>query len=206
MRLRKLKTLRLMTLAGLSAGLLFTSCKSTSTPPPPSAKSEVYYEEGVPGGTVVNTYEVTATVTGVDATERQVTLLQSDGTKTTFKAGPEVINFDHIRVGDQVRALLLEELVVFLREKGMPRRDGQAAMVTLAPQGTRPGGILVNTVEVTAKVKVIDLKRHRAILEFPDGTSRTVAVRPDVDLTKASVGQEVVINTTESVAIFVEKP
>jgi hypothetical protein len=61
-------------------------------------------------------------------------------------------------------------------------------------------------VQVTAKVTAIDLKHHKATLQLPDGTSKTFAVRPDVDLTQRKVGEEVVIRFTEALAISVEKP
>lgn len=164
------------------------------------------FQEGVPGGTVVNTYETTATVTGINAARREVTLVTRDGTKTTFKAGPEVINFDQIRVGDQVRTTVMEELIVSLWEEGMPRNDSQAAEVVLAPKGDTPWGVIANTVEVIATVQSIDLKRHKATLQLPDGKSKTFAVRPDVNLTKVPLGQKVVIHVTEALAITVEKP
>lgn len=199
-------TRNVLGLALLAAALLFTSCSSPTAPPPGQMTTSATYEEGVPGGTLVNTYKIAATVTGIDAAQRKVTLVSPDGTKTTFKAGPEVINFDQIRVGDQVKVTMMEELIVSLREEGMPRNDSQAVEVALAPKGDKPWGVIANTVEVTAKVKSIDLKRHKATLQFPDGTSKTFAVRPDVDLTKVPLGQEVVVCATESMAIFVEKP
>ena len=164
------------------------------------------FQEGVPGGVMVGTYQTTVTVTAIDAAGRKVTLVSPDGTKTTFKAGPEVINFDQIRIGDQVKATVVEQLVVFVRKNGMPPSDGQATAVALAPKGAKPGVLMADTVEVTAKVKSIDLKRHKATLQFPDGKSKSFAVRPDVDLTKVKLGEEVVIRTTEALAIVVEKP
>jgi Cu/Ag efflux protein CusF len=164
------------------------------------------FQEGVPGGVMVGTYQETATVTAIDAASRKVTLVGPDGSKTVFKAGPEVINFDQMRVGDQVKATVVEQLVVFLREEGMPSSDGQATTVALAPKGVKPGVLMADTVEVTATVKSIDLNRHKATLEFPGGKSKTFPVRPDVDLTKVRLGEEVVIRTTEAMAIVVEKP
>jgi phage baseplate assembly protein gpV len=149
---------------------------------------------------------MTATVTDIDAAKRKVTLVTSDGEKTTVKCGPEVINFDQIRVGDQLKATVTEELAVAMAAEGAPPSDGGAAVVALAPKGAKPGGIVANTVQVTAKVTAIDLKHHKATLQFPDGTSKTVAVRPDVDLTQRKVGEEVVIRTTEAVALSVQKP
>jgi hypothetical protein len=61
-------------------------------------------------------------------------------------------------------------------------------------------------VQVTAKVVAIDRWNHKASLQFPDGTTRTVAVRPDVDLARRHVGEEVVIRISEMLAISVEKP
>jgi len=78
--------------------------------------------------------------------------------------------------------------------------------VALAPLGAKPGVLMANTVEVTAKVKSIDVKHQKATLLFPDGTSHTFKVRKDVDLAKQTVGADVVIRTTEALAILVEKP
>ena len=149
---------------------------------------------------------MTATVTGIDAAKRKVTLVTPDGKKTTVKCGPEVINFDQIRVGDQLKATVTEELAVSMAAEGAPSSDGGAAVVALAPKGAKPGAIVANTVQVTAKVTAIDLKHHKATLQFPNGATKTVAVRPDVDLTQRKVGEEVVIRTTEAVALSVQKP
>ena len=51
---------------------------------------------------------MTATVTGIDAASRKVTLVTPEGKKTTVKCGPEVINFDQIRVGDQLKVTVTE--------------------------------------------------------------------------------------------------
>ena len=145
-------------------------------------------------------------MTGIDAANRKVTLVSPDGKKTTVKRGPEAINFDQTRVGDQLKVTVAEELVVFMATDAPSQSDGAAALVALAPVGAKPGGLLADTVQVTAKVTAIDLKQHKATLQFPDGTARTVAVRKDVDLTQRKVGEEVVIRTTEALALSVEKP
>jgi hypothetical protein len=133
-------------------------------------------------------------------------LLSPSGTKTTLKAGPEVVNFNQIQVGDRVKATVAEQIVVFVRKNGEPPRDGEAAAVALAPVGAKPGLLMANTVEVTAAVQALDLEHRKATLRFPDGTSKAFKVRKDVDMTKARLGDEVVIRTTEAMAITVEKP
>jgi len=186
--------------------IALASCSSTPSTPTVQTTSAASFQQGVPGGVVVETHKMTATVTGIDAANRKVTLVTPDGKKTPIKCGPEVINFDQIRVGDQLKVMVTEELAVQMAAEGAPPSDGAATVVALAPKGAKPGGIVANTVQVTAKVTAIDLKHHKATLQFPDGTTRTVAVRKDVDLTQRKVGEEVAIRTTEAVAISVEKP
>ena len=216
----KIKTLGLVALLP-AAVIAFTSCSSTSessstpefssspqssSPPQANTATAVAYQPGVPGGVVVETFKESATVTAIDRATREVTLVTKDGTKTTVKAGPEVANFAQIEVGDQVKASVTERLVIFVRKPGEPAGDGAASVVALAPIGDKPGGVMANTEEFTAKVKSIDVKHHQATLQLPDGTSKTFDVRPDVDLTKQTVGADVVIHTTEAIAISVEKP
>ena len=197
-------TLKLTIPALLPAALLaFASC---STEPSGESTSLTAVQHGVPGGVTVQTYKETATVTGIDRATRKVMLVTPDGTKSTVKCGPEVANFAQIEVGDQVKATVTEQIVVFVRNPGEPPGDGAAAALALAPLGAKPGALMANTEEVTAKVKSIDLKHRKATLLFPDGTSHTFKVRQDVDLTKHTTGEDVVIRATEAVAISVEKP
>ncbi len=189
-----------------AAVIMFTSCSSTPKAPEGQSTTLVAAEKGVPGGLFVETYQTTATVTGIDASTRHVTLVTPDGRKGNVQVGPDVINFDQIKIGDQVKATVTEELAVYMAKAGTPPPTGEAALVALAPTGAKPGGVLANTVQITAKVKAIDVGKRKATLEFPDGSTKTFAVRQDIDLTKEYVGEEVVIRSTEAVAIVVEKP
>jgi len=182
--------------------LIVSSC--TSSKPTGTKTSVAAIQQGVPGGIFVETHEMTADVTAINAAKRKVTLKTADGKKTTVKCGPEVINFDQIRVGDKLKVLATEEVAIYMAT-GAPSSDGGAALVALAPKGAKPGGIVASTMQVTATVTAIDLKKHKATLQFADGTTHTVAVRPDVDLTKRKVGEQVVIRTTDAFAISVEK-
>ncbi|MFO1477438.1 MAG: hypothetical protein U1F98_12380 [Verrucomicrobiota bacterium] len=198
----KIKTLSALAILPIAA-LAITSC---SRGPNVDTTTVVTTQPGVPGGVVVETHTITATVTGIDKTNRHVMLVTPDGFKQTVTAGPDVANFDQIQVGDQFKATLAEQLVVFVRDPGGVSGDGEASAVALAPVGAKPGALMVNTEVITAKVKSIDVEHQKATLEFPDGSTRTVKVRKDVDLSKQAVGAEVVIRTTEALAISLEKP
>ena len=189
-----------------AAMLALVSCSSTSSTPAGLTSSSAVYQPGVPGGVMVDTFKMTATVTRIDTDKRKVTLLTRDGKETTVKCGPEVINFDQIRVGDKLKIWVTQELAVAMGTAGSPSSDGGADMVALAPKGAMPGGMMASTVQATAKVTAIDLKHHKATLQLPDGSSKTFAVRPDVDLTQRKVGEEVVLRFAEAMAITVERP
>jgi hypothetical protein len=198
----KANTLKMFGLAcGLGLTVIFTSCSSDV----PEGK-KLSYTHGRPGGITVETYTTNATVTAIDPATRRLTLVSPKGDQSAYTAAPEVSNFDQIRVGDQVKVTAAAELVVFLRQNGEPAANGEAALVPLAPKGAKAGGIMAHTVEVTAKVTHLDYNNQRATLLFPDGTSRTIDVRKDVNLYQQTIGADVVIRTTEPLAIRIEKP
>ena len=55
-----------------------------------------------PGVVSVAAIESKATICAIDYEKRTGTLRLADGTTETFNAGPEVKNFDQVKVGDQV--------------------------------------------------------------------------------------------------------
>lgn len=116
------------------------SCSSTTYKAIDENTPGATYEKGVPGGTLVETYTLTATVTGIDAPNRKVTLANAKGEKTTVKCGPDVVNFDQIRVGDHVKAVVTAELTVAMANAGTPPGDSSSGLVILAPKGAKPGG------------------------------------------------------------------
>ncbi len=155
---------------------------------------------------MVETHKLTATVTAIDVSSSKVTLTGRDGKKTTVTCGPEVINFDQIRVGDIVKAMVTEELTVAMASAGSPPGDSAAALVALAPKGAKPGALMAETQEYTATITAINLKRRQVSLLFPDGTTRTFAVRKDIDLTQRQAGEKVAFRVAVSMAVSIRKP
>jgi len=178
------------------------SCTTLKTESTTSAK----IKQGVPGGEVVQTTTIRATVTGLDAAKRKITLVDPEGQKFTVTAGPEVVNFQQIRIGDQLKMTLTEEIVVRMAKPGEKAHEAAAAAVGLAPVGAKPGVITAATYQTTATVTAIDQHNRKATLRFADGTSKKFPVRKDVDLTKRKVGEKVLIRATEVLAIRIEKP
>ena len=191
--------LKLATLALLPAAMLtFTSCSTTT------GTEEVTALETADGMAIVDTYRINATVTGIDATKRKITLTTADGKRTTVKCGPEVANFSQIQINDRVSVTTTEELAVYLGRGDAPSAAG-ATTVALAPVGAKPGGVMANTVQLTAEVKFINPQKRRVVLELPDGSTKTVKAGKKVDLNSVKPGDTVTVQHTEAVAITVDK-
>jgi len=187
-----------------AAMLAFTGCVTTHKSPT-SSDINASTEAGVPGGTVVDTYEITAKVTAIDKASRMVTLMGDNGNSTTFYCGPVVRNFDQIHVGDKVAVRLTDALAVAMAGTDTPM-TGTLTTVLLSPKGGSPGGIVAETTQFSVTLVGIDTLRNWATVRFPDGTLRTYVVRPDVNVGNYKLGQEVVVRATKSYAIWVKLP
>ena len=192
-------------LFSVAALLALPSCSDKGPQPKVEHSKTKSIEPGVPGSITVKTSVLTATVASVFDTTREVVLDVPDGRRVTVKCGPEVVNFDQIRPGDQVRVTVAEEVAVAMGTETDPPDTAGDTRVALAPKGAAPGGVMASTKQVTATVTAIDPRNHTATLEFPDGQSRRISVRPDVDLTKRKVGEKVVIRKTDMMALRVDK-
>lgn len=201
------KTLKLTTFAlGSAALLLLNSCSTTSTPPPDVGSARMEYTKGLPGGVIVQTFKTTATVTAIDQIKRTATLRGSDGKKFIVKLGSEAVNFDQVRVGDQVRATVVQKIVASINPAGTTAGDRTAAVVTQAERGDQPSGLIAESTQVTAKVIALDSVKRTATLRFEDGSIQTLPIRDDVNLNRRKVGEQVVFRVTEMLALSVEKP
>lgn len=161
------------------------------------------FVEGTAGGIFVETSEITAKVAAIDPASRKVTLVSDDGIKQVVQVGPEAINFDQIRVGDQLTVTATEQLAVEMSAPG--DTDGGAALVALAPRGAKPGGLVAEAVQVSGTITAIDADKRTATLGFEDGATRTFPVRSDVDLSQRKVGEKVTFRVTEMMALHVQK-
>lgn len=195
---------RILATAGLLAGAAcLCPCCTTITG---ETSTSVKATPGVPGGKVTTTNRITATVTGIDAARRRVTLVTPAGEKFTVTAGPEVVNFPQIRVGDQLLVTTAEEVEIRMAKPGEQALDTSSAAAKLAPVGTKPSAKVGQSAQVVGTVSSIDLKRRKVALSFSDGSSETFKVRDDIDLTRHRVGEQVVMRVTEVFAIEMRKP
>ncbi len=182
----------------LLAMLLFTSCAT------PKGTTEITAIETPEGAIIVETTTMTATVAAINPAKRKLTLVSSNGSKSTYKAGPEVVNFDQIQVGDQIKAVVTEEVAIFIGS-GAPPSSMTETTVVIVPAGANTGSMLVDTAQITVKVIDVNTAKRKVTFELPDGTTKTVKVGKKADLSTVRPGDNVTVQVSEGFAITVEK-
>ena len=190
-------------LALLALPLALTSCSST---PKVEKASTVAYREGMPGGTLVEAYQIPVTVAEVDATARKVTLVAPDGSRNIFAAAPGDPAFDRLRAGNRFEAAVTRELVIFLGQDRAAVEQNPITPAVFTPADAQSGVLRSETVQRAARVEAVDPKRRQTTLVFPDGVSKTFPIRKDVDPHQIQPGAEVVIRTSSWVVLTLEKP
>jgi hypothetical protein len=175
----------------------------------PSAEKKAAAKEaaGRPGAVLAGTATVTATIDAIDAATRKVTLKYPDGTMHTITCGPEVRNFDQMKVGDVVKTTYAQSVAIWVRKATEKPAAAEVQTVKVAPKGAMPHATITKTTEITATVEGIDYKKRTVTLKGPEGNVNTYPVDKRVKrLNEVKVGDEVVLRVTEAFAIKVERP
>lgn len=143
----------------------------------------------------------------IDAATRTVTLKNQDG-ESTIVAGPEVKNFDEIKVGDRFDVVYELAVAIELVKVKNPGTTSEqvTTSTTTAPQGDKPGMITSNTVTATANVEAIDTAKNTVSLKGPQGNIFKVKVQnPDL-MKDIAVNDQVRVVYTEAIAAVVSAP
>src|SRR5947208_16858313 len=101
-----------------AGALIFVSCSSFYSPL--SKTPGAMYKKGVVGGTVIDSYQLTGTVTAINVSARSLSLVAKDGRKAIVKCDSNVANFDHLQAGDIVTAIVMDELKMAFADTNAP--------------------------------------------------------------------------------------
>jgi len=146
-----------------------------------------------------------AVVDKIDLEKRKVTVTFDTGKTKTYKVDKAAQNLPQVQVGDHVKLTATEELMVAVNKPGESPAAASVGAVSVAPRGSKPGAVVVDTVAISGKILAIDSQKHKVTLEEPDGKKKTVKVRKSVDLSRLAVGDSVDAALTESVVVDVTK-
>jgi ribosomal protein L6P/L9E len=170
----------------------------------PTANAAVMAASAPGQATITTAVSVSASVEAIDKASRQVTLKGPKGNLNTVTAGPDVRNFDQIKVGDMVTVRYIEALTLTLKKDGKELRGmTETPTAARAAAGERPAGVVANQTEVTANVIAVDAKTQTVTLKGP---KQTVELKvPDAGQFKLiKVGDQIQAVYTEAVAVSVE--
>jgi len=152
----------------------------------------------------VQAVNITATITAVDKKTRDITLKGPQGNEVTFTAGPDVKNFDNLKVGDQVKADYTEAVTLELKKGGglVVQRTDKAAVAGAKP-GELPAGAGGRQVTIVADVVAVDAAKQTIALKGPQRTVELQIPNPE-QFKKISKGDQVEATFTQAVAIAVQ--
>jgi Cu/Ag efflux protein CusF len=160
---------------------------------------------GSPGIDDVEVVTVTAVVDKIDLEKRKVTLTLDNEKTKTYKVDKVAQNLDQVQPGDHVKITATEELMVAVNKSGESPAAASVDEVSVAPRGSKPSVVSVETTAVSGKILAINSEKRKVTLLDADGKKKTVRVKSGVDLSRLAVGDSVDAVLTESVAINVTK-
>jgi len=204
---KKIGVVALGAILALATQPVFAADGSPSTEKPKAAPAKAEKKQASePGVLVVETIKAKAKVTAVDAVKRLVTL-DMGGKSRSIVCGPEVKNFDQIKVGDLLKIAFVDAVAVFVQKDGGTTTAKDVNTVTLAPKGSKPGMLVTDTVTIKAKVEAVDVKNNTLTLLGLDGNKKVIKVSKNVKgLKDLKKGDDIVVKHTEALAVVVETP
>ena len=154
-------------------------------------------------GGVAEVVKLTAAVTAIDKATRDVTLKGPQGNEVTLTAGPDVKNFDQIKVGDQVNVEYIQALTLELKKGGglVVARTEQKGAVAAKP-GEKPAGAMGRQVTIVADVVAVDAAKQSITLKGPKQTVEMRIQDPE-QFKRIAKGDQVEATYTQAVAMAV---
>jgi hypothetical protein len=172
---------------------------------PAAAQTAAVVGGSAPGKAgVAKTVKLTASITAIDKATRDVTMKGPQGNELTVTAGPDVKNFDQMKVGDQVNVEYIEALTLELKKGGGQKvaRTEQAGAAGAKP-GAQPAGAVGRQVTIVADVVAVDAATQSVTLRGPKRTV-VLPVADSEQFKRIAKGDQVEATYTQALAIAVE--
>ena len=171
----------------------------------PAAAQTAVMAGSAPGKVgVAQTVKLTATIAAIDKATRDVTLKGPQGNEVTVTAGPDVKNFDKMRVGDQVDVQYVEAMTLELKKGGgQPVARTETAGAKGAKPGEQPAGVVGRQVTIVADVIAVDPAKQIVTLRGPQRTVNLTVSDPE-QFKRIAKGDQVEATYTQALAMSVE--
>jgi len=151
---------------------------------------------------------LTASVEGIDYTNREVTLKGPLGNEVTFTVDQRVKRLDEVKVGDSVRADYYISVAAEIRKPTAEEEKNPLVLLDAAgkaPPGTSPAAGGLRRFKVVTTIEGLDRPTQTVTVKGPRGRYLTARVADPARLTQVRIGDHIVITYTEAVAVSLEK-
>jgi hypothetical protein len=184
--------------------LLATILSAAALAGPAAAQQRDAVAASAPGAAgVAQTVEFSAGITAIDKASRTITLKGPRGDEVKVVAGPEVKNFDQLKVGDTVQAKYVESLVLELKKGGgKPVARTEQTGAASAKPGEKPAAVGGRQVTVVGDVTKIDAATQTITVKGPQRTVN-LKVRDPEQFKLVAVGDQIEATYTEALAVAV---
>lgn len=187
----KSRSLLLATLiASFSAGLM-------AQEPPQMATAAQRQPGAVSGGQAI---ELQGKVLAIDKANREVTVKGGSGIESTLYVGPEIKNFERLKVGDIVTLNYVAALGLELKKDGKALRERVESEQKNGLPGKQPGMASGKTVKIIADVMAVNLDKGSVTLRGPKRTVDLVLQDPSL-LKEVKVGDQIEVSYMEATVI-----
>ena len=153
---------------------------------------------------VMETVKVTAGVAAIDKATRTVTLKTAKGKMLDVVAGPEVKNFDQIKVGDQLVVQYAQALTLEVKKGGGVREITQDSGAVKAKPGDKPAVAGAREVTIVADVIAVDPKKMTITVKGPRGRVVDLKVKNPEHFKVVKKGDQIEAVYVEAMAINIE--
>jgi translation initiation factor IF-1 len=149
--------------------------------------------------------EFTATVTAMEREQRLLSLQDESGVATTLYVGPEIRNYEQIKVGDRVVATYQEAIAAAVTRPDQAVKEPQISAATeRAEAGQLPHAEVSASMVATVAIEAVDTQSSMVTFRRNDGHVRTVRVEDEGAkkfIQGLKQGDLVTVTYTEALAI-----
>lgn len=147
-----------------------------------------------------------AKVVSFNLETREVVLVGEDGVEFGAVAGEQMPNLDQVAAGDLVHAKFAKQITIELvKGEGVEALEMSVDRKAQAEEGTVPARAEMKTAVSVYTVEAINIEANTFVLKNANDEVEEFTVRNPVNLTKASVGDAVVVTTVKALAVEVIK-
>jgi len=152
-----------------------------------------------------HTLSVTGVVTGLDLTDRHVTVRNDQGRVSTYAVDPSMRNLQNLKVGDRVRLDYTLAIALSLRKGGDGIRERVESQAQAQTQGgnVKPGVAATRNLTLVADVEAVNRTKKTVRLRGPSGGVVDLLVEDKAVLEDVKPGDQVEATIQEAMAVNV---